>query len=111
MHTLKYIFFILFITAVALFAAKNMHTVQVHLFDWTFADYTLQVPTMVVVVGSFGFGFLVAWFFELFPRLKLKATMRRQDRKIESLEEELQRLSPPQAPVTTSKTAIPSTEE
>jgi hypothetical protein len=65
---------------------------------------------MVVVVGSFGFGFLVACFFELFPRLKLKATMRRQDRKIESLEEEIQRLSPPHAPAI-SKTAIPGTEE
>ncbi|KMP11074.1 hypothetical protein UR09_04415 [Candidatus Nitromaritima sp. SCGC AAA799-A02] len=95
MPTLKYIFFILLVIVVSLFAAKNMHTVQVHFFDWTFADYTIQVPTMMVVLGAFGLGFIIAWFFELFTRLKFKAEVRMKDRKIDSLEEELQRLKPP----------------
>ena len=75
MPTLKYILFILLVALVALFAVKNMHTVEVHFFDQTFSDYTIQVPTMMVVLGSFGLGFLIAWFFELYTRLKFKTQL------------------------------------
>ncbi|MCH8156712.1 MAG: LapA family protein [Nitrospinae bacterium] len=111
MPTLKYIFFILLVTLVCLFAVKNMHTVQVNLYDWTFADYSLQIPTMMVVLSSFGLGFLMAWFFELFTRLKHKATLHRQDRKIESLEEELRKLKPPPDPAPLPETTAPISEE
>jgi len=95
MPTLRYIFFILLVTLVSLFAVKNMHTVEVHFFDVFFNDYTIQVPTMMVVLSSFGLGFLVAWFFELFNRIKFKTQVHMRERKIESLQEELQHLRPP----------------
>lgn len=95
MPTLKYIFFILLVTLVSLFAVKNMHTVELHFFDGSFSERSVQVPTMMVVLGSFGMGFLFAWFFELFTRLKYKTQLRMREREIESLEEELQHLKPP----------------
>ena len=89
MPTLKYILFIALIILVSLFAAKNMHTVEVHFFDGYSADYTVKVPTMILISGSFALGFLIAWFFELFTRLKFKTQLHMKQRKIEGLEKEL----------------------
>ena len=89
MSTLKYIFFISLIIVVSLFAAKNMHTVEVHFFDGSSADRTIKVSIMVLVSCAFGFGFLLAWFFELFAQFKLKAELREKKKNIERLEKEL----------------------
>ncbi len=94
MSTLKYIFFISLIIVVSLFAAKNMHTVEVHFFDASSADRTIKVPTMVLVSCAFGFGFLLAWFFELFAQFKLKGQLREKQKNIERLEKEVSRLNP-----------------
>ena len=93
MSTLKYIFFISLIIFVSLFAAKNMHTVEVHFFDGSSADRTIKVPAMVLVSCVFGFGFLLAWFFELFAQFKLKADLREKKKMIGKLEKELSRLN------------------
>ena len=93
MSTLKYIFFISLIIFVSLFAAKNMHTVEVHFFDGSSADRTIKVPAMVLVSCAFGLGFLLAWFFELFAHFKLKNELRKRQKNIERLEKELSRLN------------------
>ena len=89
MSTLKYIFFISLIILVSLFAAKNMHTVEVHFYDGSSIDRTIKLPTMVLVSCAFGFGFLLAWFFELFAQFKLKGELREKQKNIERLEKEL----------------------
>jgi uncharacterized membrane protein YciS (DUF1049 family) len=48
---------------------------------------------MVLIAGSFGFGFLMAWFFELFTRLKFKKQLRLKNRQIENLEKEILNLN------------------
>ena len=88
MPTLKYILFILLVILVSLFAAKNMHTVEVHFFDGSSTN-TVRLPAMVLISGSFGLGFFFVWFFELFSRLKLKTQLHIKERKIKSLESEL----------------------
>ena len=93
MSTLKYIVFISLIIFVSLFAAKNMHTVEVYFFDGSSANHTIKVPTMVLISGAFGLGFLIAWFFELFAQFKLKAQLREKQKNIEKLEKELSRLN------------------
>ena len=93
MSTLKYVFFISLIIFVSLFAAKNMHTVEVYFFDGSSANHTIRVPTMVLISGAFGLGFLIAWFFELFAQFKLKAQLREKQKNIERLEKELSRLN------------------
>jgi len=89
MSTLKYIFFISLIIFVSLFAAKNMHTVEVYFFDGSSDNHTIKVPTMVLISCSFGLGFLIAWFFELFSQFKLKTQLREKQKNIEKLEKEL----------------------
>ena len=93
MPTLKYMFFIVLIILVSLFAAKNMHTVEVYFFDSSSRDRSIKIPAMVLISGSFGFGFLMAWFFELFTRLKFKKQLRLKQKQIESLEKELLNLN------------------
>jgi len=93
MSTLKYIFFISLIIFVSLFAAKNMHTVEVHFFDGSSADSTVKVPTVVLVSSAFGLGFFLAWFFELFAQFKLKGELREKQKNIKRLEKELSRLN------------------
>ena len=66
-----------------------MHTVEVHFFDGSSADRTIKVSIMVLVSCAFGFGFLLAWFFELFAQFKLKAELREKKKNIERLEKEL----------------------
>ena len=70
-----------------------MHTVEVHFFDGSSADRTIKVPTMVLISCAFGFGFLLAWFFELFAQFKLKGELREKQKNIERLEKELLRLN------------------
>ena len=89
MPTLKYMFFIVIIILVSLFSAKNMHTVEVYFFDSYSSDRSIKIPAMVLISGSFGFGFLMAWFFELFTRLKFKKQLRLKNRQIENLEKEI----------------------
>jgi len=91
MPTLKYIFFILLIILVSLFASKNMDTVEVHFF-YGYSANTIKVPVMVLISGSFGLGLLIVWLFELFIRLKLKTQLHMKERKIKILEEELENL-------------------
>ena len=93
MSTLKYIFFISLIIFISLFAAKNMHTIEVHFFDGSSAGRTIKVPAMVLVSFAFGFGFLLAWFFELFAQFKLKGELREKQKNIERLEKELSSLN------------------
>ncbi len=95
MSTLKYIFFISLIIFVSLFAAKNMHSVEVYFFDGSLTDRTLRAPTMVLISCAFGFGFLMAWFFELFAQIKLKSQLRDKQKNIEKLEKELAKLNQP----------------
>jgi uncharacterized integral membrane protein len=86
-------FFIVIIILVSLFAAKNMHTVEVYFFDSYSSDRSIKIPAMVLISGSFGFGFLMAWFFELFTRLKFKKQLRLKQKQIERLEKELLNLN------------------
>ena len=70
-----------------------MHTVEVYFFDSSSSDRSVKVPAMVLISGSFGFGFLMAWFFELFTRLKFKKQLRLKQKQIESLEKDLLNLN------------------
>jgi uncharacterized integral membrane protein len=65
MPTLKYVLFIALIILVSVFAAKNMHTVEVHFFGGYFADYTVKVPTIILILVSFALGLIIAWVLNL----------------------------------------------
>ena len=69
-----------------------MHTVEVYFFDSSSSESIIKVPTMVLISCAFGLGFLIAWFFELFSQLKLKAQIREKQKNIDKLEKDLSQL-------------------
>jgi len=89
-----------------MFASKNMHTVEINFFNGYSAD-TIKIPAMVLISGSFGLGFLIVWFFELFTRLKLKTQLHIKDRKIKILEGELANLKQARELTSQSEDSIP----
>ena len=70
-----------------------MHTVEVYFFDGLSTVSSIKVPTMILVSCSFGIGFLMAWFFEIFTQFKLKSQLREKEKRIERLEQELFKLN------------------
>ena len=82
-----------------------MHTVEIHFLDGYSAD-TIKVPAMVLISGSFGFGFFMVWCFELLNRFKLKTQLRIKERKIKLLEDELVKLKQPSEQKPLSSTPV-----
>jgi len=95
MATVKLIIFILFLIVITLFATQNMGAVQVSYYDLGFKVQTTQLPVMLVVLLPFLAGFILAWLFNLVSKFKLNSTIRRQNKTIQSLEEELVSLRTP----------------
>lgn len=95
MVAVKFIIFILFLIVITLFATQNMGAVQVGYYDLSFQVQTTQLPVMLVVLLPFVAGFILAWLFNLVSKFKLKSTLRRQNKTIQNLEEELVRLKTP----------------
>lgn len=99
MPALKFILSILLLIVIASFAVKNMGSVEISYYDFEFQLNSIELPLMVVVVIPLIVGFLIAWIMGVFDRFKLKSTIRRQNKSISSMEEELDRLkNTPQLP-------------
>ena len=100
MPAIKFVLCILLLIVIASFAVKNMGSVELSFYDLELQIHSIELPLMVVLVIPLVLGFLIAWFMGLFDRLKLKSTIRQQNRSISSMEEELENLkNNPQTPV------------
>jgi uncharacterized integral membrane protein len=100
MPAIKFILAIILLIVIASFAVQNMDAVVISYYDFKFQLHTVELPLMVVVVMPLILGFLIAWFFGVLERFKLKSRIRTQNRSISSLEEELANLKNiPQLPV------------
>ncbi len=87
----KFIIFIILAIIVSVLAVKNMDLVEVSFYDFYLNSYNVRVPLLVVVLASLSFGFFLAWVDGFIAKLKLKATIRRHDKTIQSQTEELER--------------------
>lgn len=87
----KFIIFIILATFVAIFAVKNLGFVEISYYDFYLNSQTVRMPLLVVVLASLSFGFFLAWIDGFIAKLKLKATIRRNDKTIQSMTEELDR--------------------
>ena len=99
MPAIKFILFILLLIVIASFAVKNMAAVGISYYDFEFQLQTIELPLMVVMLIPLLLGFLIAWVLGLSELFKLKSTIRRQNKSISSMEEELESLkNTPQLP-------------
>lgn len=95
---LKFIIFIILSIIVALFAYKNMDMVEVSFYDFSFNSRDFRVPLLIVILVSLGFGFFLAWIDGWMAKMKLKSIIRRNNKTIESLDEELRKYKKPSLP-------------
>ena len=99
MPAIKFILFILLLIVIASFAVQNMVAVGISYYDFEFQLQTIELPLMVVMLLPLLLGFLIAWVLGLSELFKLKSTIRRQNKSISSMEEELESLkNTPQLP-------------
>ena len=94
----KLIIFIVLSLIMAVFAVKNMDMVEVSFYDLSLNSQNYNVPLLVVILVSFAFGFFLAWIDGWVAKLKLKAAIRRNNRTIEALDEELRKYQKPSLP-------------
>ena len=99
MPAIKFILSIFLLIVIASFAVKNMGTVELSYYDLKIQLHLVELPLMVALLIALIFGFLIAWFMGMLGHFKLKSTIRKQNRYISSMEEELDRLkNTPQLP-------------
>ena len=99
MPAIKFVLSIFLLIVIASFAVKNMGTVELSYYDLKLQLHLVELPLMVALLIALIFGFLIAWFMGMLGHFKLKSTIRKQNRYISSMEEELDRLkNTPQLP-------------
>ncbi|UCD10704.1 MAG: LapA family protein [Nitrospinaceae bacterium] len=94
MQAIKVIVTILFLIVVSAFAVKNMGPVDLFYYDLSLHTQSVQLPLMIVILIPFGMGFVLAYLLGWIDRIKLKARIHRQGRRIHALEAEVEELTP-----------------
>jgi len=92
---IKFIIFIILSIVVAIFAVKNMDMVEVSFYDFSLNSHDFRMPLLVVILVSLAFGFFLAWIDGWVAKMKLKSIIRRNNKMIESLDEELSKYKKP----------------
>lgn len=103
MPALKIVILVLLALVISIFAVKNMDLVEVSFYDFGLNSVNIKIPLLIVMLGSLGLGFLLAWVEGVFAKMKLKATIRRQEKTIEHLNGELKQLKSQNVPELTEK--------
>ena len=82
-----------------------MASVGISYYDFEFQLQIIELPLMVVMLIPLILGFFIAWVMGMSYLFKLKSTIRKQNKSISSVEEELESLkNTPQLPVQAEST-------
>ena len=92
MPAVKIFFIILFSIIVAVFAVKNMNSVEMSYYDFQLNSHVLKVPLLIVVVCSMVIGFAIAWIGSFFEGMKLHSKVRKLSKSNQVLSHELDQL-------------------
>jgi putative membrane protein len=92
MPAVKIFFIILFSIIVAVFAVKNMNSVEISYYDFQLNSHVLKVPLLIVVVCSMSLGFAIAWMGSFFQGMKLNSKVRKLSKSNHVLSQELDQL-------------------
>ena len=99
MPALKLIIYFLSAILIGSFAVQNMTSVEVNYYDFGLNLRTLELPLVTVVMIPLGLGLLGAWCMWLSSWVKMRMLIRKQNKTISSMEEELENLkNTPQLP-------------
>ena len=100
MPAVKLIFYFLMTILIGSFAVQNMTSVEINYYDFGLNLHSLELPLVTVVIIPLGLGLLGAWFMWLSSWIEMRMVIRKQNKTILSMEEELDKLkNTPQIPV------------
>jgi uncharacterized integral membrane protein len=100
MPAVKLIFYFLMAILIGSFAVHNMTSVEINYYDFGLNLHSLELPLVTVVIIPLGLGLLGAWFMWLSSWIAMRMVIRKQNKTILSMEEELDKLkNTPQIPV------------
>ena len=89
MLTFKLIFNIFLLIIITSFSVKNMAPVQITYYDWNFHAYTTDISLLYVIIFSFFIGYFLAKLNTIFGSMKLRFNLKKSDKTIEALNQEL----------------------
>ena len=99
MPAIKLIIYFLAAILIGSFAVQNMTAVEVNYYDFRFNLHTLELPLVTAVLIPLGLGLFFAWCLWLSSWMKMRMVIRKQNKTISSMEEELGKLkNTPQIP-------------
>ena len=99
MPAVKLLFYFLMAILIGSFAVQNMASVEINYYDFGLNLHSLELPLVTVVIIPLGLGLLGAWFMWLSSWLQMRMVIRKQNKTISSMEEELEKLkNTPQLP-------------
>ena len=99
MPAVKLIIYFLAAVVIASFAVHNMTSVEVKYYDFQLNLKTLTLPLVAVVLIPLGIGLFGAWCIWLSNWIKMQLIIRKQNKTISLMEEELEMLkNRPQLP-------------
>ena len=99
MPAIKLIIYCLLAILIGFFAVHNMTAVEVNYYDFRLNLHTLELPLVTAVLIPLGLGLFCAWCLWLSSWVKMQMVIRKQNKTISSMEEELGKLrNTPQIP-------------
>ena len=99
MPALKLIVYFIAAILVGSFAVHNMASVEVNYYDFHLNLNTLELPLVTAVLIPLGLGLFGAWCMWLLSWVKMRMLIRKQNKTISAMEEELEKLrNTPQIP-------------
>lgn len=99
MPAIKLIIYCLAAIVIGAFAVQNMTAVEVNYYDFRFNLHSLELPLVTAVLIPLGLGLFFAWCLWLSSWMKMRMVIRKQNKTISSMEEELGKLrNSPQIP-------------
>ena len=94
----KLIIFVVLSLIVAVFIVKNVAPVELRYYDIYLEPQSVSIPLFLIMLISLAFGFSLAWVDGWVAKMKLKSVIRRNNRTIEALDDELRKYKKPALP-------------
>ena len=92
MPAIKLIIYCLAAILIGSFAVHNMTAVEVSYYDFRLHLHTLELPLVTAVLIPLGLGLFCAWCLWLSSWIKMRIIIKRQNKTISCMEEELEKL-------------------
>ena len=92
MPALKLIIYFIVAIVVGSFAVHNMGSVEVNYYDFHLNLHTVELPLVTAVLIPLGLGLFGAWCMWLLSWIKMRMLIRKQNKTISAMEEELEKL-------------------